>query len=141
MPVRLPSLTWKRTVPGVAEHEAASVALTLPLLLVMPDTVMPVAVPPATWVTTRLPAAVCASATVPTATALPAGLPCWRVMAAAGVKVGAVLLAIAKLAADTPAGATKSCSRTRMRAVVVGVLGTVQAREPVFATLLAITVG
>ena len=47
--------------------------------------------PPATCVTVRLPAAVCASATVPTVTAAPAALPCWRAIAPAGVKVGAVL--------------------------------------------------
>lgn len=90
VPVRLPSETWKRTVPAVAVQLALTCAVIVPLVLVMPVTEIPVAVPPAICVTVKLPAAVCKSATVPTVTAAPAGLPCWRLRAAAGVKVGAV---------------------------------------------------
>ena len=139
--MRLPSLTWKRRVPAVAVQDAATLAATVPVVLVMPVAVTPTAVPPVIEVTVRLPAAVCASVTVPTVTAAPPALPCWRVIAAAGVKVGAVFAVIVMLAEDTPAGDAKACSRTRMRACVVAVLGTVQTLEPVLGTLLAITVG
>ena len=76
-------------------------AVIVPEVLVMPVTVMPVAVPPAICVTVKLPAAVCASATVPTVTAAPAGVPCCREIAAAGVKLGALLALVSEKLTET----------------------------------------
>ena len=58
VPVKLPSETSKRTVPGVAVQAAVTTAEIVPPVLLMPVTVMPVAVPPAIWVRVKLPAAV-----------------------------------------------------------------------------------
>ena len=106
VPVKLPSETWKRTVPDIAVHDAVTTAVTMPLVLVMPATVMPVAVPPAICVTANDPAVVSASATVPTVTAAPTALPCCRVIAAAGVNVGGVLSI-----SSAPMSYSKNCGR------------------------------
>lgn len=58
-----------------------------------------------------------------------------------GVNVGVALVEIVKFAADDPKGATKLCSRTRIRAVPVGEFGTVHDLEPVLATFDAMVVG
>ena len=89
VPVSPPeSVTWKRTVPDIAEHVALTIAETLPLLLVTPVTIMPVAVPPAICVTVNKPAGVSASAAVPIKLLELGGVPCCRVSAEAGVNVG-----------------------------------------------------
>src|SRR5262245_58582642 len=76
-------------LPGVALQAAATVALIVPLVLVMPVTVIPVGIEVA--VTVKLPAAVSASLTVAIVTAAPAGLLCCRVRVAAGVMIGLAL--------------------------------------------------
>lgn len=63
------------------------------------------------------------------------------VAVAVAVLVGVMLDVMVMFAADIPKGATKLNSRTRIRAVVVGVFGTVHERVPVLATFDAMVVG
>ena len=94
-----PSLTFKVKLlaPLTAAQEAATVAVTLPLVLVKPLTVRPAGMFDA--VTDRLAAGVKSSLRVARAETVPA-LPCCLVKGADGVMAGAALTVKAKLALE-----------------------------------------
>ena len=85
------SLICKRTVPLLAWHSAAIAALTLPAVLTKFDKFTPPALPPPICVTTKLPAAVCKSLTIPKLTGVVFCSPWVRVIVDPAAKLGAVL--------------------------------------------------
>src|SRR5438045_9680468 len=84
----------------------------LPLLFVIPVTIMPVDVPPAICATVKEPAGVSASAAVPTKLLELGGVPCCRVNADAGVNVGGVLDARLVKLKLTPAATPEAAAET-----------------------------